>query len=168
MDLFDDDQDKDAVRQVAAVLKEWKAELDRVELGKRKGAVVESLVEMLLVDRLTRPNVTAETRVEFTSGERTSPVDVLGTPPSDVWESYEVKAGFTIETDVALELNRRLRLSAENGNELLVAVASTAARESLIPSLRVIARYAELVFVSVETLFTLAATRPVETVPTPA
>jgi hypothetical protein len=154
------------IDSIASAATGWRATLDAAEQGCRKGAIIERLVEKLLGQRFGTGTVQVETRVIFTSGETTTPIDVLANPGVRDWEAIECKASFTISSDTAAELGFQIRVSGENADELLVVVASAASQISLLPQLRAVANYQKLGYVASETMFSLAERVP-ELVPEP-
>ncbi len=157
--------DIEVIDAIASALGTWRADLGAEEQGRRKGAIVERLVANLLAERDPPVEVHPETRVQFTSGEETAPIDVLGVCGARDWEALECKAGAGIPDGQAAEIGYWLRLTGENADELIVAVASMASRESLVPRLRLIPNYQRLHFLSLETVFSIAEHRPEELVP---
>jgi hypothetical protein len=74
----------------------WRRDLTDEERGHRKGAIVERLVEKLLAERIPASKVLVEFRVEFTDGQLTTPIDVLGVCGMRDWEAIECKAGVSL------------------------------------------------------------------------
>lgn len=151
------------VDEIIAGASVWRRDLSEDERGHRKGAIIERLVQKLLAERIPAADVYIEYRVEFSDGQVTTPIDVLGTCGVRDWEAIECKAGLSMG-DTA-ELSWTAKTSTENDAELMVVVASAAARDSLVPILRRIKHADAMYYVSAETIFELAVHEPSDRVP---
>ncbi len=151
------------LKQIQDVAARWQS-LSAEELGRRKGAVVERLVELLLGRRLDQSAVRREERVCFDDGQCTTPVDVLGIADPQ-WEAIECKAGWRVDDDQGRELSFRARHAKMLGERLLAVFASAAERRTVLASLQRLEDHDLIAFVAEDSMFSLAQAAPSEFVP---
>ena len=144
-----------ALASVRDAVANWIADLTAAEVGRRKGAVLERVVELMLTTRLGMGNVERECAVTFSDGTSSLDFDVFGRPATGRWEGVECKWSRSISQSQADSLALAAKRSMAEGGGLLVAVVSTKSRKSIEHVLRWRNLCGLVMCVGIETIFRL-------------
>jgi hypothetical protein len=154
-----------AVNAIEPIASGWRASLGTQDLGFRKGAIVQKLVESLLTSRPGGMSVYPETRLILSIGQSTSGMDVLAVPPTGAWEAHECKATYGLSFQQEKELTW---MAAAEGSSLIVCVTSAASSTALRSHIAAITNGHLLHYVGAERIFTLDMLPPVDQVAAPS
>jgi hypothetical protein len=145
-----------ALRIARDIAKHWKTTLGESEIGHRKGAVLEKIVAELLSRRVAADEIRGECRVEWMDGTESYLFDILSTPSSGRWESFECKWQGIDKKAQAQGLAEASKRSTAEGGGLLVALASLKPASSVEHNLRTFKLCGLVNYASVETILALA------------
>lgn len=146
-----------AVNAIDPIARAWRTTLGKKDLGYRKGAIIQKLVERLIGNRPGGITVYPERRLILSTGDTTSGLDVLAVPATGAWEAHECKASYDLTWQQEKELTWMARTE---GSGLMVCVTSAASSTALRSVVARIKGGSVLFYVGAEKLFLLDALAP--------